>query len=222
MNNVIIKDEVVYIELVGKYTGRTAMTDAESYFKYKLYEHTWRSCKLGYVYTIVNSKSVYMHRIITENDTSNHTDHIKNTDDPIKDKLDNRKSNLRIVTNRMNQINARKRMDNTTGYKGVSFNKKVLYVSQIKWNGRKYYVGGFNQEKYEKAAIMAAYAYDLASVWLYGDIAQHNEIKVKYILSDEEMKIVEDTVQQKVEKHMLPRHKEMASIGVDTISRKAV
>ncbi len=61
----------------------------------------------------------YLHRFVLGlgvGDSS--VDHING------DRLDNRKANLRLVDKSQNLCNAKRRSDNTTGCKGISFSKK--------------------------------------------------------------------------------------------------
>lgn len=61
------------------------------------------------------------------------------------DGSDNRWSNLRLASYAENQWNAKRRADNTSGYKGVSFCKTTkgwLYTIQI--NGKRIYKRGFS------------------------------------------------------------------------------
>ena len=61
------------------------------------------------------------------------------------DGLDNRRCNLRIVTVSQNQHNSKIRCDNSTGFKGVSFNKRISkYTSQIQIEGKRVFLGYFN------------------------------------------------------------------------------
>jgi hypothetical protein len=205
LNNMfVIEGDLVKIHVVGKYAGRVALTDLKSFLKYELFGYVWRSDKLGYVYTLINNKALFLHRLITENHDDNlQTDHIENTDDPIKDKLDNRSSNLRVATTRENQCNSRLRVDSKTGYKGVHFTRGAFNV-HAKLNGKKHYFGGYSEKKYgEKALVMAAAGYDTASEHLNGKFAQHNEIKASGLLTGEEMKIVTETTYKHIEKHGL-------------------
>lgn len=206
-NKVVIVKDLVYIYLVGKNgEGHKAITDIESFIKFKLSEYLWRCSKDGYVYTLVKGKQVYMARLITNNTGKNHTDHINNTDDPFADKLDNRASNLRIGTCQQNQQNARLKCTNTTGYKGVNLNKSQ-YSTHAKLKKHKYYFGGFNIKKYgEKAKLMAGLCYDLASEYLYGEFAAHNNVKEKGLLTEEEMKIVKEITFKNIEKHQLSKY----------------
>lgn len=205
-NKVVIVKDDVYIYLVGKNgEGHKAVTDIESYKKFKLGEYVWRCDKRGYVFTSIKGKAVYMARIITKNTGKNHTDHINNTDDSFADKLDNRASNLRVATNQQNQQNARLKSTNTTGYKGVNLNGNQ-YSTHAKLKKHKYYFGGFNIKKYgEKAVVMAGYCYDIASEYLYGEFAAHNNVKERGLLTADEMKIVEEVTYKNIEKHQVPK-----------------
>lgn len=69
----------------------------------------------------VNGKKLYLHQIIIGS-TNHLIDHIN------RNKLDNRKSNLRTANKSINAFNTDLRADNKTGFKGVS------YI-----NARKYY-----------------------------------------------------------------------------------
>lgn len=203
-NKFLIEGDLVKIYLVGKYSDRVALTDLKSFLKYELFNHVWRCTKNGYVYTLVENKSLFLHRLITDNHGELHTDHIENTNDPIKDKLNNVRSNLRICTNRQNQMNSRRKKDNSTGYKGVHFTKGAYNV-HTRFKGPKYFFGGYNVKKFgeEKSVVMAAAGYDIACEHLNGEFAQHNEIKASGLLTDEEMKIVTETTYKHIEKHGL-------------------
>jgi hypothetical protein len=222
LNNMfVIEGDLVKIHLVGKFAGRVALTDLKSFLKFELFGYVWRCDKLGYVYTLINNKSLFLHRLITENHDENlQTDHIENTDDPIKDKLDNRRSNLRVATTRENQCNSRLRADSKTGYKGVHFTKGAFNV-HAKLNGKKYYFGGYNVKKYgeEKSVIMAALGYDIASEHLNGEFVQHNEIKESGLLTIEEMKIVEEVTYKHIKKHGLLHNETKIEAPMNIYSR---
>ena len=67
--------------------------------------------------------------------------------------VNNNLLNLRPCTPRQNQFNHTKQKNNTTGYKGVSFNKqRNKYIAQMKLNGKQVNLGGFNtpEKAYEK------------------------------------------------------------------------
>lgn len=69
----------------------------------------------------VNGKqgNIFMHRVIDETPTGQYIDHINHN------KLDNRKENLRRVTYSQNCMNKSLQSNNTTGYRGIHWNKKL-------------------------------------------------------------------------------------------------
>lgn len=75
--------------------------------------------------------TVRLHRYILSVPKDKQVDHIN------RNKLDNRKSNLRIVTNQQNQFNRGLNKNNTSGIKGVHFNKSCKkWCCQITHNGK--------------------------------------------------------------------------------------
>ena len=61
------------------------------------------------------------------------------------DSLDNRKENLRLATGQENSRNRKKRNDNTSGYKGVSWNReRQKFVASIKFNSKILFLGYFD------------------------------------------------------------------------------
>lgn len=86
-----------------------------------------------------NNRTLYMHRFVMnvcDEDYKIQIDHINHN------KQDNRKKNLRIVTNSENQFNIPLRKNNTSGYIGVGFNKsKNIWYATIRLNGKTKYLG---------------------------------------------------------------------------------
>lgn len=122
----------------------------------------WRRSPWGYAHYAANGKTVYMHRMIMEPCEPFWVDH-KN-----RVKLDNRKSNLRLVLPVENAWN-RSRAKLSSQYQGVGFNprQKTWRSSFGSRTGRK------NLGNY-KTELEAAVAYDIASKDCWGDIAQLN------------------------------------------------
>jgi hypothetical protein len=113
---------------------------------------------------LLGPKTIKMHRLILGN-TSKETDHINGNG------LDNRRSNLRECSTSENQRNKSKRDSNTSGYKGVSFNKFAKkFHAQIRVNGRRIHLGYF------RTAEEAAIAYDDAAKIYHGNFANVNGI----------------------------------------------
>jgi len=86
-----------------------------------------------------------------------------------RDRLDNRKQNLRLCTHQENTFNQKMRVTNSTGLIGVSFMKNAgAYESYIHYNGKKYYLGLFKDKK--EAAIER----DKAAMKYFGAYANLN------------------------------------------------
>lgn len=83
--------------------------------------------------------------------------------------LDNRRANLRPATNAENMRNRRRYANNTSGFKGVTFDKaKGRWKAQIRLDGRRRYIGRYD------TAEEAARAYDAAARELHGEFARLN------------------------------------------------
>ena len=79
-----------------------------------------------------------MHRVINKTPKGYHTDHINH------DKLDNRRENLRTVTNQENQFNALIARNNISGYRGVCWSERdKRFRATAKLNGIKLHIGNF-------------------------------------------------------------------------------
>lgn len=69
------------------------------------------------------------------------------------DKLDNRRANLRIVTNAENMQNRRPRRLGSSQYRGVTWDKRTQrWIAQGMLNGRTYFLGRFDDEDVAGAA----------------------------------------------------------------------
>lgn len=90
-------------------------------------------------------KTMFMHRLINATPDGMDTDHIN------RNKLDNRRSNLRSATRQENVNNTGKRVTNKSGVKGVCWhNGERMWRAQITKDGKKYFLGRF--DSLEKAA----------------------------------------------------------------------
>ena len=79
-----------------------------------------------------------MHRVINNTPDDMQTDHIN------RNKLDNRKKNLRTVTTQQNQRNTNLSKNNTSGYIGVYLNKRVnKWMAYIWVNYKQIHLGYF-------------------------------------------------------------------------------
>ena len=103
---------------------------------------------IGYAQIYKGKKKYYIHRIVIN--AEKHVDHIN------RDRLDNRKRNLREATGSQNQYNTGVPTSNTTGFKGVhTVNKK--FRARIKVDKKEIHLGTFNSK------IVAAAAYNRAA-----------------------------------------------------------
>lgn len=101
-------------------------------------QHKWWIMPLGYINTRIAGKYVYLHRFIAQTPKGMVTDHING------DKLDNRKSNLRICSTRENVINSKLSKNNRTGFRGTSFRKdRNKYSAYIMVNRKKISLGTY-------------------------------------------------------------------------------
>lgn len=140
--------------------GGEALIDAEDI--QKVSAHKWYKSFQGYA---VASKGLLMHRLVMDTPSQKYTDHVN------KDNLDNRKSNLRVCSQSENMGNSKKRSDNSSGYKGVSFySSRKNWEAYINKGGKRIKLG------YHKTAELAALAYNNKAVELYGDFASLNNI----------------------------------------------
>jgi len=115
-------------------------------------QYNWH-CSLGYAKTFRNGSSIGMHRVIMDvKDPLLVVDHIN------QDKLDNCRTNLRVVTRGVNNQNRAKDIGSLTSmYKGVlkrEFKTKCLWVASC----GKFYTSAFQTEEdaaraYDKAAL---------------------------------------------------------------------
>jgi len=108
---------------------------------------------------------VSMHREIIDAKTGEFVDHINH------DTLDNRKENLRVCSSGQNSANRRRRVDNTSGFKGVSWHYGICkWRSRLMVNSKPLHIGYF------QTANEAAIAYDKAAFEHYGEFALTNKM----------------------------------------------
>lgn len=116
----------------------------------------------GYAATWIDGKHVYLHKLLCPDwDAVDHED---------GDGLNNCRSNLRDGTGRgKNGANTGMRSNNTSGYKGVLWNRKTRkWFAQIKVSGKQIYLGAHATPE------AAADAYDRAAVQHFGEYAKTN------------------------------------------------
>lgn len=144
---------------------RVILIDAEDFPRVAM--HTWGIVKngsgvIGYVRTTEGDAHTKLHRFILGcGKLAGPVDHINN------DPLDNRKCNLRVVTQQLNCMNRRKRENTKSPFIGV-YPSGGKWIARINAGGRKITVGIFASEE------SAARARDAKAVELYGPYAKLN------------------------------------------------
>jgi hypothetical protein len=138
----------------------------------QLSQHKWRCIGIDFRYAARRirrprqpEQAIYMHREIMAAPAGLLVDHINGNS------LDNRRCNLRLVTDAENNRNKRQRSDNTSGFTGVNFAKRERkWRVSITVNSRNIYIGFFENE------VDAARAYNEAAVKHHGQFARLNVI----------------------------------------------
>jgi len=131
----------------------------------RLEKYAWRITNYGYVVTGNPKRGTFrfLHHLVVGRTLGLDADHRD------RNKLNNRRNNLRIATRSQNEANKGLRRDSTTKLKGVSFFKRDgTFRAQIGFDGRKMHIGYFDTPK------QAAIAYDAEATKLFGEFALTN------------------------------------------------
>ena len=124
--------------------------------------HTWYLGKRGYPATHYRGRTVVFHRLLFP-EADGEVDHING------DKMDNRRSNLRICTHQQNAFNQKRRCTNTSGFIGVSpVRDAPFYEAYIHLHGKKHHLGTFSDPK------QAARTRDAVARLVFGEYARLN------------------------------------------------
>lgn len=109
------------------------------------------------IYSGGKGTTVYLHKVILERVYGSVSvagmrgDHING------DRLDNRRSNLRLATHAENTRNALRRRDNTSGYKGVSYSALVgKWRAYVNVDGQQQFLGCFDTAESAHEAYVSA------------------------------------------------------------------
>ena len=148
--------------LVPLTKGKFAIVDGDMFD----YLNQWKwTFEKRYAVRKVNKKAIYMHRLIAEAKEGFEIDHING------DSLDNRISNLRSCTHAQNCRNTKIQTNNTSGFKGVSFNKgKKKWKAYINLDRVQKFLG------YHRDIKAAAQAYNRAAREYFGEFARINTL----------------------------------------------
>lgn len=149
--------------------GHEAQVDDEDYEWLNQWKWSVLVHKTGHAYAVRGegprgkSKTICMHHMIVGKKDGHVVDHIN------RNPLDNRRSNLRHLTHRENVLNSGMWTTNSSGFRGVSWDKgRNKWQAKIKVNQKQLHLGRFN------TAEEAAQAYDAAAREYFGEFAFQN------------------------------------------------
>lgn len=144
-------------------SDKLAIVDKDDYDS--LIKCKWYIRKDGY---LNNARGKLIHRIIMNPPSNMVIDHIN------RDKLDNRKCNLRICNQSQNLFNQESVRGGTSKYKGVHWHtKRKGWIAKIMVNKKLIHIGQFKSE------LDAANAYNESAKKYYGEFARLNAILEK-------------------------------------------
>lgn len=135
--------------------------DLEKVIKYK-----WQKSSSGYATTCIkNGNTMLMHRLVLNVPKEKWTHHVN------ENKLDNRRVNLRICSPKQNHAARGITRHNTSGYKGVCWDK-----NRNKWMAYISIDNKFKQLGRHDNIIDAAKAYDKKAIEVHGEFAKVNNV----------------------------------------------
>lgn len=142
--------------------GFFALVDADAWSVLSV--HSWHRAAGGYAATNIAGRRVLLHRLLVPGTAE--VDHRN------RDRLDNRRANLRPATRAQNARNAGLRSANTSGFRGVARDGRGAgrhgWIAKIKCSGVTRYIGTY------RTAEAAAHAYDVVARELFGEFAATN------------------------------------------------
>jgi hypothetical protein len=164
------EDDMKIIPLNG---GVFAQVDDADYILLRQYKwYAFKPCKIWYASRYNPKKrkcNITMHREIMKPPSTKEIDHIDGNG------LNNQRNNLRICTHQQNAWNQGVKLGNTTGFKGVKFDRsRGKYEAEIRIQGRKKFLGRFS------SPTEAAQAYDRMDIKIHGEFANKQSLNKIY------------------------------------------
>jgi len=132
---------MTWVEKMEPLNDRIIVDPCDEY----LLELKWRNKDRGdiiYPFKCMGGQKYYLHRIIAGARNGEIVDHINGNT------LDNRRSNLRIVTMQENAMNVGLRKDSKTGIKGVNWRKDAhCWTAHIQYKKKKMHIGCYDNKE---------------------------------------------------------------------------
>jgi hypothetical protein len=149
--------------------GSVALVDDERYEDLVGYRWRLKHARRGGASVVAaprrngKQRHIALHRLVVGAPAGTMVDHIDGNP------LDNRRDNLRLANNSLNQANRRKSSRKSSKYKGVCRHRQLgKWQAAICVNGQRRYLGVFDHEE------AAAKAYDAAARQAFGEFARPN------------------------------------------------
>lgn len=136
--------------------GKEILLDFDVFEKYSktLYVQNDKRNNYNSVYVFEKGKKILSRLIMSVTDENQYIDHINGNP------LDNRRINLRIVSQQENMMNKATYKNNTSKIKGVNLNKKGLWVARIQVGNQRIFLGSSKDKSVvEKLRIEAEKKY---------------------------------------------------------------
>ena len=157
----IIKNGVCTLFLLDKDGKVRAKTIVDEDDAERVLKRRWLVGRSGYAITVVGEKQIGLHNFIMNSQMIDHKS---------GNRFDNRKVNLRKVTRQQNAQNVAIGKQNTSGYKGVSWDSRLnKWAVFIQIPGAK-----IKRVWADDDPIQAAYIYDQWAMQLFGEFARTN------------------------------------------------
>jgi len=151
LRTIRIQGDVAFVPLTQGYEAVIDAADVPL-----IYGRNWYAlCNRNAVYAATTArqpdgreKTIYMHTVLSGYGQTDHKD---------RNGLNNRRSNLRDATVSQNAMNRRRQANNSSGFKGVSFHKRIgLYQARISAHRTRTHLGYFETPQMAHAAYLAA------------------------------------------------------------------
>ncbi len=156
-NVYLVHDDGTAELLCGDKTILLDAADVDTTSKYQ-----WVVGLHGYATHGAGKKQILMHRLLTGCSNNDTVDHIN------RNRLDNRRSNLRVCTRTENAMNKPRLSKGQNPYKGICLCPDGMWQAQITLDGKAIYLGR------SRDPVTAAKAYDTAARVIYGEFAYLN------------------------------------------------